>query len=39
MRRVLNSYQKAKIALAALKNDKTFAEFEKNKHTKIYFFG
>lgn len=26
MRRILNPYQKAKIALAALKGDKTFAE-------------
>ena len=26
MRKILNPYQKAKIALAALKNDKTFAE-------------
>lgn len=26
MRKVLNPYQKAKIALAAMKNDKTFAE-------------
>ena len=26
MRKILNPYQKAKIALAAMKNDKTFAE-------------
>ena len=26
MRKILNSYQKAKMALAAVKNDKTFAE-------------
>ncbi len=26
MRKILNPYQKAKIALAAVKNDKTFAE-------------
>ncbi|HBW74049.1 MAG: Transposase IS3/IS911 family protein [Candidatus Magasanikbacteria bacterium GW2011_GWA2_45_39] len=32
MRKILNPYQKAKIALSALKNDKTFAELASVEH-------